>query len=186
MAEQRNPIGINLLHDRKVEVKKRKLLLAKIQTVTGVVLAVFIGLGVLIGGARAASSLQVSRLEDTIAQEEGRIAQLKPVESLYTTVTSKFEAYDEIYANRIQVPQVFELLLKFVPIGVTVNEITIEPIDALTTSVVYSTTSLYEAQALLTSFQNEVASERVEFVSVDSLGRSETGAYQVEVLMTGL
>lgn len=182
MAATKPLPSINLLQDRKRSQKKKQLLIAKVQTITGIVLAVFIGLSVLVGILRAGSSFQLSRVENQVERERDRLAQLKPVESLYTAVVSKFEHFETIDAERLYVPDLVDEVRTWLPEETILRQVEVSEAEDDGYMVQLTTESVHTAQALVTTIESLLREGEVEVIYVDNLGRDESGQYQVEAL----
>lgn len=185
MSQRANTIQINLLSERKHRVRKRRALMTKVQLISGIILAVYIAILLVVAGVRTAVAVQLNRLEDDIQEAEKKLAQLTPIETLYTLMVNKYNLFDEVYYNRVKAQATLENVAELLPEGVTFDGVAFGDGDSGVT-VSFEAYSLPEAVALLNIFESVVAEDVYDKVVVSQFSRNENGTYAFGVTIFGI
>lgn len=173
-------LRINLLKERNRNAQHHKVLLAKIQVIAGVVLAVYVGIVLVVMGTNSALRIQNNRIEDKIKEKELSISKLKPVESMYTLVVNKFGLFDGTDAGRMQAEAKIAEVVALLP-----DKTVAESIDISTTSdgieVSFVATSMFQAVELLTLLEDKVFMGEYDKINIQSVSRQASGEYGMSV-----
>lgn len=173
-------LSINLLKERNRNTQHHKVLLAKIQVIAGVVLAVYVGISLMVIGTNSALRIQNKRIENKIKEEELTISKLKPVESMYTLVVNKFGLFDDANEGRMQAEAKIAEVVTLLP-----DKTVAESIDISATSdgieVSFVAASMFQAVELLELLEEKVFMGEYDKINIQSVSRQANGEYGMSV-----
>jgi len=175
-------VTVNLLSERKRVVGKQRILFAKIQMVTGVVLAGYIAVLVVVGSLSAAVVYKMNKAEDGIREEKLRLEQLKSTEGIYALVLNKLELLINYFENRNDIKLVLEELSALLPDGVAVAGVSISESGEVLKAE-FETRDVYGLVNFLNTMEQVVSEKKYGVVSFEGLGRSADGIYNVECVI---
>lgn len=172
-------VNINLLSDRKKLLKRRRLLVAKIQLLSGVVLAVYVAILLVVVSFRISVSARLGKIDEGIKDETYRIVQLQQREAVYTVVSNKASLANDLLENRVSLKKEFERVVSMLPDNSSLNNFEVKD-DNKSIGIQVKTESAFVMVDLLNVFEEYVDQQEYEFVSVESFSRSEDGTYQLQ------
>lgn len=175
-------IRVNLLSDRKRQLRKRQVLVAKIQLVSGVLLAIYITVLLIVMAFKVAVGSKLSSTQKAIKDEELKISQLSHKEVMYTVIENKVSLAGDFLDSRKALREAFEKMLDLLPENAFLEAFSVDDHnDSITVKIVVS--DVFVAVALLDAFEESVDNEEYDYVSIIRYTRGKEGAYTVTGLL---
>jgi len=170
---------INLLSERKRELKRQQLLFAKVQMFSVALLIVYVIALVSVVGFKAFLGNRLKNTEKGIQEEQLKIAQLQPVETKFLHLKNKLGLIGDFMANRSAFRETIVLVKERAPDTAKLRGIEFTEEKSIVTLVV-ELPDLASVVDYLNLIETLVYDEaKFEKVMMKALDRQETGRYIV-------
>jgi hypothetical protein len=175
-------LHVNLMNEYVRQVKKRKLLFAKIQFYAAGVLVVYVGMLMLVLAYRGVLYLDLNAKQDKITEETRALTQLKPLEDKYLYVQNKMALLSDFWKNMPDVRAVLYQIIPFMPEEVVITSLAFS--DATNTlELVTEAPNVFVAETWLNTLKDQVQTPAYTKIGVDDLTRNDKGVYLIKVTL---
>lgn len=169
---------INLLEGRSEQLKRERLVSAKVQFALMVVLACYIGLLAAVLSIKGVVTFQVNKTNENIGKEELALAKLKPIEEKYFMVVNKLELLTGYFNARGKAREMLLRIYQTLPPGVQLASVTVGG-DEDSIGISAIAPDMNVMIAYLNLIEQEVKDGIYRQVSVSGIGRGKDGLYAI-------
>jgi hypothetical protein len=175
-------LNVNLMNEYVRQVKKRKLLFAKVQFYAAGVLVVYVAILILVLGYRGVLQIDLKSKQNKIDKETYTLTQLKPLEDKYLYVQNKMALLSDFWQNTPDVRAVLYQIIPFMPEEVAITSLTFSDANN-TLELMTEAPNVFIAEIWLNTLKEQVEALGYSKIDVNNLTRNDTGLYMISVTL---